>query len=259
MKLFEEFLTQYNELRKNGTSFVVITMVNAVGSTPQDIGSRAIITEEGLFWGTIGGGKVEGKAIEQALDLLKSENAQLYVKWNLQRDVGMTCGGEVSFFFEKFHNQSAWKVFVFGAGHVGQQLIRSLLPLDGEFHCIDHREEWLSKLPDAPNLQKHLLKDPKELVKDIPSGSFCILMTMGHSTDVPILNEILKHDHFPYVGVIGSKSKRNVMTKELKELNHSDKAIESFICPIGYKIGTNDPYEISISILAQLLEYRDKE
>ena len=48
------------------------------------------------------------------------------------------------------------------------------------------------------------------------------------------------------------------MTKELKELGQSDDKIESFICPIGYKIGSNDPYEISISILSQLLEYRDK-
>jgi xanthine dehydrogenase accessory factor len=79
---------------------------------------------------------------------------------------------------------------------------------------------------------------------------------MGHSTDLPILAEILKTKSLPYLGVIGSKAKRNVIEKELAELGIDSKA---FICPIGEDIGSNSPSEIAISITAQLLKYRDSK
>ena len=71
-----------------------------------------------------------------------------------------------------------------------------------------------------------------------------------------LLNEALNKD-FPYLGAIGSNSKRNAMEKELLQLGQSKESITNFICPIGEDIGSNDPAEIAISITAQLLKYRD--
>ena len=45
------------------------------------------------------------------------------VDWNLQRDIGMTCGGLVKLFFEVY-NRNDWHVVVFGAGHVAQALVK---------------------------------------------------------------------------------------------------------------------------------------
>ena len=83
-------------------------------------------------------------------------------------------------------------------------------------------------------------------------------MTMGHSTDRPILSTIFREQIEPaYLGVIGSKSKRGALVRELKDDGVSSEAAQDFLCPIGLPIGSNQPAEIAISIAAQLLKHRD--
>ena len=83
-------------------------MVDAVGSTPQDTGSKMLVTAAGLHSGTVGGGKVEFKAIQHAQAMLSQAGGDAVphqlVEWNLQRDVGMTCGGVVKLFFEAYNH-----------------------------------------------------------------------------------------------------------------------------------------------------------
>jgi xanthine dehydrogenase accessory factor len=61
----------------------------------------------------------------------------------------------------------------------------------------------------------------------------------------------------PYLGVIGSRAKRAVLSKELLAAGLKQSKIDSIICPIGLPIGRNHPGEIAVSIAAQLLEVRD--
>jgi xanthine dehydrogenase accessory factor len=115
------FIERLAELSKSGAPFVSVTMVEAVGSTPQDAGTKMLVDRSGLAFGTVGGGKVENQAIQFAKQMLgeKTTPAGRLVEWNLQRDVGMTCGGVVKLYFEAFNHQ-AWRIVVFGAGHVAQ-------------------------------------------------------------------------------------------------------------------------------------------
>ena len=88
---------------------------------------------------------------------------------------------------------------------------------------------------------------------------YVICMTMGHSTDRPVLATIFKNQINPaYLGVIGSKAKRAVLIRELKTDGIDAETAEGFLCPIGLPIGSNQPAEIAISIVAQLLECRDR-
>jgi len=251
------FFEKYSELKQNKTKMIVVTLTNAKGSAPQDIGARMIVGEQGLLFGTVGGGKIEHHCLEVAKAMLGTSRKKEAHRWNLQKDIGMTCGGEVSFLFENESTQDLWNIVVFGAGHVSQSLTRVLLNLDCQLTVIDNREEWLDKLPEHNKLTKILNTSMEKEVSSLPENSFVALMTMGHTKDVPILIEALKKN-FPYLGVIGSKSKRNAMEKELLELGHSKEVCKKFICPIGEPIGSNDPYEIAISITAQFLKYRDQ-
>jgi xanthine dehydrogenase accessory factor len=56
--------------------------------------------------------------------------------------------------------------------------------------------------------------------------------------------------------VIGSLAKRAVLSRELREDGIEEAQLEKVVCPVGLPIGTNDPAEIAISIVAQLLERR---
>ena len=54
-----------SELKQSGDSFVQITLVDVRGGAPQDIGAKCLITEKGLSFGTIGGGKVEANIFRE--------------------------------------------------------------------------------------------------------------------------------------------------------------------------------------------------
>lgn len=247
------------ELLQSETAFAVVTLVDIRGSAPQIIGAKAIITPGGLEAGTIGGGKIEASAITHARELLSSESGKSceMVVWNLQTDIGMTCGGEVRLFFE-IHQKPDWPITVFGAGHIAQSLIPMLLPLQCRVRCIDTRSDWLARLPDHPKLKKCCVETPMQHVKEQDSGTFFVLMSKGHSTDLPVLAEILKTRQAPYIGVIGSAQKASVLRRDLRSRDLPDEKIESFVCPIGLPLGNNTPAEISISIVAQLIQRRDE-
>src|SRR5438128_1736038 len=237
---------------------VIDPIVATMGSVPQDRGAKMIVTRAGLQFGTVGGGKVETKAIAEAQKMLNGEVAEntKFVQWRLAQDVGMTCGGVVKLYFEA-QNVGKWRVVIFGAGHVANALITMLIHFDCQIACIDPREEWLSKLPQSPKLTPIQTSDMPSVVKTLPDDAFVVMMTMGHASDAPILIEILRTRRFPYVGVIGSDAKANVLRRNLAEAGLPEEAKRAFHCPIGIEIGTNHPYEIAVSAIAQLIQTRD--
>lgn len=238
--------------------YVVVTLIDYKGSVPQALGAKALVTTSGLQDGTVGGGKVEAKAIQQAKDILanKDSKACLVLEWNLTRDVGMTCGGVVNFLFE-LHRPLAWNIIVFGAGHVAQELVPMLTRLDCAVTCIDQRQDWLDKIEEQDNLTKIWSEKLEDQVKNYNSNCYFVLMTQGHATDLPILSEILKQHNPRYLGVIGSDTKALTLRTNLKNLDFSQEKIQSFHCPIGLKLGNSTPIEISHSVIAQLLQVRD--
>src|SRR4051795_11137512 len=174
------FFDALNELMAAETPLVVVTVVDTMGSAPQDRGAKMIVTCEGLRFGTVGGGKVETKAIAEAQAMLNGETSETtkFAQWNLAKDVGMTCGGIVKLYFES-HNVGRWRIVIFGAGHVANAVVNVLIHLDCVVTCIDPREEWLAKLPDSPKLTKVLTADMRSMVKTIPDDAFGLFMTMG--------------------------------------------------------------------------------
>ena len=239
---------------------VLVTVVDVVGSVPQDPGSKMIVTARGRESGTVGGGKVETRAIEEAQRLLTVSfwsPKTHFVNWSLNKDIGMTCGGAVKLYFEA-HNAGLWNIVVFGAGHIANALIPLLINLECQITCLDPRPEWLAKLPEAPNLTKRVTSDLPAEVKHLPADAFVVLMTMGHTTDKPILIEILKTREFPYLGVIGSDAKAKRLRQDVTDAGLLAEMGRRFFCPIGLKFGSNHPQEIAISIAAQLLQERDR-
>ncbi|MBX7219132.1 MAG: xanthine dehydrogenase accessory protein XdhC [Blastocatellia bacterium] len=254
-----DFFAKLQQLIENRVPCVAVTVVDTVGSVPQDCGAKMIVTAEGRSSGTIGGGKIEARAIEEARNLLSdhSTTKTRFVNWSLNKDIGMTCGGSVKLYFEAFQAK-VWNIVLFGAGHVAQALVPLLLPLDCQVTCIDPRVEWLDRLPHSAKLTKIQSGEMTGEVARIPEGSFVALMTMGHTTDKPILLEILRTRTFPYLGVIGSDAKAKRLREDIHEAGLPENLCHAFFCPIGLDFGTNHPHEIALSIVAQLIQERDR-
>jgi xanthine dehydrogenase accessory factor len=236
-----EHLRVAADLLEHDESFATVTLLAIRGSAPQIAGAKAIVTDQGIVAGTVGGGKIENAAIE-------------YAKKTLSEFDG---GGEVTLFFE-FHRRVAWPIAVFGAGHVAQALIPLLLKLNCQITCIDSRNDWIEKLPASPRLCKRCLPDPKSVLPELASNTFFVLMSKGHATDLPVLAEVLRSRTAPYVGVIGSAQKASVLRRDLMQLGIGEDRIDSFHCPIGLPLGNNTPAEIAISVAAQLIQVRDQ-
>jgi len=253
------FFEALNELMAAETPLVTVTVVDTTGSVPQERGAKMIVTAAGRVHGTVGGGKVERKAIAEAQEMLRGESKETsrFVQWNLNKDVGMTCGGIIRLYFEA-HNAGRWNIVVFGAGHVAQALTSLLVHLDCHVTCIDPRQEWIDRLPRSPKLTPVLSADLPSMVAGLPDDAFVVLMTMGHTTDKPILIEILRTRDFPYLGVIGSNSKAITLRRDLEHAGISGEKRASFHCPIGLSIGSRHPHEIAVSIVSQMIQVRDE-
>lgn len=250
-------------LERAGEAFVLVTLVESLGSVPQDIGAKMLVTRAGHYAGTIGGGRVEAKALTLALSLLSAagpDNARPYfVSWTLKGDVGMTCGGAVKLYFEPHPARgTAWPIAIFGAGHVAQALVPVLLPLSCSLAVFDTRAEWLEKLPRARHLRIEQPADLASAVDALPAGTFLLCMTQGHTTDRPVLHRALSTRDFPFIGAIGSAAKATILRRELLAEGLTPALVEKIHCPLGLDFGTNHPHEIALSIAAQLLTERDR-
>lgn len=239
---------------------MVVTIAAARGSVPGETGNKAIVGAAGLIEGTLGGGRVEARAIEFASAMLGEgkHDAEL-VTWNLQQDIGMTCGGEMTFLFEPLPAIAPWHIVIFGAGHVAASLIAVLSTLKCRVDLIDPRPEWLEKIPSFRSVSKHQPERYEDEVGAITERSFVLCLTKGHATDRPVLRDVLQsHPNIAFVGAIGSASKRATLLRELREDGIAENVLEKLVCPLGLPIGSNEPAEIAVSISAQLLERRDR-
>jgi xanthine dehydrogenase accessory factor len=253
-QFFDVFCETYLKLHREGVPMVVVTMTDYRGSAPQDPGARMIVGESGILFGTVGGGKIEKKCLDVASELLLTKRCQAPFgrTWNLQRDIGMSCGGEVTMFFESHVPSARWHVAIFGAGHVSQELTRLLLKLDCQLTVVDPRQEWLDKLPATHSSRVRYVcaTDMAQVLDELSPDTFVALMTMGHASDMPILKRALNEFKFPFLGVIGSAAKRNRLEAELGR--------KDFHCPLGEDFGNNAPMEIALSMVAQLMRERDR-
>lgn len=251
---------QIAALERADAGFVLVILIEALGSTPQDAGAKMIVTAAGRHAGTVGGGRVEAQAIALAQELLGSgQTSPRFVTWTLKTDVGMTCGGSVKFYLEPhLGNAATWPIAIFGAGHVAQALLPVLLPLPCFITVCDPRAEWLDQLPRATNLRTIRHDTPADIVATLPARTFLLCMTKGHTTDRPVLERALADGRFPFIGVIGSAAKAEVLRRELIAGGLAEERAQAFHCPVGLPFGTNHPHEIALSIAAQLLSERDR-
>jgi xanthine dehydrogenase accessory factor len=133
-----------------------------------------------------------------------------------------------------------------------------LAPLDCQITVVDPRREWLDRLPRARNARYIQTELPEEMVHTMPDHAFLLCLTKGHAFDRPVLQTALADRKFPFIGVIGSDAKAKVLRRDLIAAGLPAKRAKDFHCPVGLPFGNNDPREIALSIVAQLLTERDK-
>jgi xanthine dehydrogenase accessory factor len=255
------FWSQLADCEERGVPHVLVMLLETKGSTPQSAGAKMLVRAEGLPLGTVGGGKIEAAAIRLAREMLLKPDAPgvelREIEWNLQRDIGMTCGGAVRLLFHA-RRFSSWTIAIFGAGHIVQALVPLLQTLDALVVCFDSRPEWIEKIPPHPRFRPQVMENPAAAVAQLPERAFVLSITQGHGTDLPVLTEAFRRGCFPFIGCIGSEVKARKLRGELEVVGIPSESVAKLHCPLGLPIGGNAPAEIAISIAAQLLQHREK-
>lgn len=238
------------ELERQGTPAVLCTLIETRGSVPQRVGTKMVVRADGTIAGTVGGGALEHAAIQRAREVLARGTAETW-SIKLGPDLGMTCGGAVTLFFDPL--LSTPRLIIFGAGHISRDLAAMAVRVGFRVNVIDGRPEWAT--PAAfPAETEVLAADPHAVFDELPFGpdTYVVLVSHSHDVDQGILGGVL-HREWAYLGMIASKTKVKKISRDL-EAEGADPARMALVhSPIGLSIGAVDPAEIAVSILAELV------
>jgi xanthine dehydrogenase accessory factor len=240
------------ELQQKGEACVLVTIIEERGSTPRNAGSKMVVTAERIFE-TIGGGHLEYKAMEMAREMLASRSQDTRLeRFSLGASLGQCCGGATVLLFEPMGQPQA-QIAVFGAGHVGRALVPLLASLPCKVRWIDSREsEFPEHIPAG--VEKIVGDEVVDEVKNMPPGSYYIVMTHNHQLDLELTAAILKRGDFAYYGLIGSKTKRVKFEHRLRERGFADTLMARMRCPMGLpEVKGKLPVEIAVSIAGEVI------
>jgi len=255
------------ELRRNKTPAVLVSVDSIVGSTPREPGAKMIVTTNRLY-GTIGGGNLEYQACRIARNQLARGADDGVQRFPLGAGLGQCCGGLVNLMFERLGDRSDWdelmrdadcvELYLFGAGHVGQALVRALGDLPVNIHWIDTRDDILPQNPPA-GVCTICTDTPEAEVEAAAVASYFLVMTHDHGLDQRLSEQILARDDFAYFGLIGSSSKRRNFETRMQRRGIDPQKFERMTCPIGIDgIRSKQPAQIAISVAAEILQVYDR-
>lgn len=247
---------QVAELEKSGTPFVICTVVRSQGSTPRGAGSKMVVLEDGSILETIGGGEMESRVIEAALDSLL-DNEPRILNYNFtdpgRGDPGV-CGGQVEVYVEP--NLPPLTLVVVGAGHVGQAVAHLAHWLGFRVVASDDRSEFSSPeaVPAADQYHRGPISDLVNFL-EIRPWTYLVLTTRGVDVDIEGLPALLDTPA-GYIGVIGSRRRWAVARKKLIEMGIPEAKLSRVRSPIGLELNAETPEEIAVSIMAEIIMLR---
>jgi len=100
-----EIYIQMKRRLDQGARAAMATVVKTRGSTPQQVGAKIVIFEDGSFIGTVGGGCVEADIWAEAREVLRTGKSDIY-HFNLNDEYeeaeGMVCGGQMDVLIERW-------------------------------------------------------------------------------------------------------------------------------------------------------------
>ncbi|MFH1893754.1 MAG: XdhC/CoxI family protein [Candidatus Zixiibacteriota bacterium] len=249
MSIFEEICDR----QKAGKPFVLATIVRTAGASPRAPGAKMLVHPDGSISGTIGGGTFEKQVIEDSLDLLGSTKNHLLKRYNFSDTgddtIGMTCGGEAEVFFEV--SAKPKRLIIVGGGHICRDLVKLALGSDFQITVVDDRPEILKEY-DRPVTIVQTDSSYQESFPSLDSDSYVVIVTRSHKYDEPVLAQAIKQP-CAYIGMIGSRAKVTKVLSTLEESGVDRSLLERVHAPIGLDIKGEGPFEIAVSILAELI------
>ena len=241
--LFKEAL----KLENNEKPYAIATVIRVEGSSSGKVGDKEIFDEKGQrIMGYIGGGCIENRVSDTAIETL-IDGIPKVVEIDLDSDtiaMGIPCGGNMSVIVEPQMIDSV--ILIRGEGRIVEVFCSMAKLLN--FKLIVHTSKSNEELyPDADKIITEGLK-----VEDIDEKiNYFILATHQGDDDKIALGAIRKG--IPYVGIIASQKKANLIKEYLLDNNVSESELKNLHSPIGLDLNATTPEQIALSIISEIV------
>jgi xanthine dehydrogenase accessory factor len=148
-------------------------------------------------------------------------------------------------------------LYLLGAGHVSQPTATLGSMVGFRTVVLDDREAFANRerFPEAAEVRA--LPSFGGCIAELPidRNSYVVIVSRGHRHDQDLLRQAL-HTEAGYIGMIGSRGKRDKIYANLRAEGFSRQALDQVYSPIGLDIGAETPAEIAISIIGELVRVR---
>ncbi|MGE7602940.1 XdhC family protein [Peribacillus sp. NPDC097675] len=143
------------------------------------------------------------------------------------------------------------RLIIFGAGLDAIPLV-TLAASAGFLVTVCDWRESLCNDRNIPAADTYVIGFPNEIISQFTfkKEDYVIIMTHNFQRDKEILS-LIKHQPLFYIGILGSRTR----TARLFEMDIP----KNIHAPIGLTIGAEGPYEIAVSIVAELIQFKRKK
>jgi xanthine dehydrogenase accessory factor len=248
--LREDYLNIYQEvsrIKQKGGSAILATLVSVDGDFPKGESSKALIKTSGEKVGSLlGGVELEKKILREGEAQLKEKKPKVLVFRHEDR--------KMEVLLEPVFSEPT--VYIFGGGHISEQLAPLAKKVHFKVVVIDDREMFANRerFPEADEVIVSEFEKCFDQL-NIDDSSYIIIVTRGHLYDGFVLEQAVK-TNARYIGMIGSKKKIKTLYEILVKKGVSKETLNRVHAPIGLDINSETPEEIAVSIVAQLIKTR---
>jgi xanthine dehydrogenase accessory factor len=253
--LKQEFLNIYQEvvrIRQKGGAAILATLISVDDSFPEGEGSKVLVKTSGEKVGFLFAGEEFEQNILKEAGALLNEKRPKVVTWQSKREDSPWKKMEV--LLEPIFSEPT--VYIFGAGHVSQQLAPLAKKVNFKVVVIDDREMFANRerFPEADDvIVSEFGKCFDQLTID--ETSYIVIVTRGHLHDGFVLEQAVK-TNARYIGMIGSRKKIRTLYQNLMKKGIPKENLDRVYAPIGIDIHSETPEEIAVSIVAELIQVR---
>ncbi len=240
----------------SGTPVALATVIATKRSVPRHAGTKMLVYGDGRLVGTVGGGAMESRVIDEAMEALRIGGSKLLNYELLEPDRGDpgVCGGEVQIYVEPYMPPPT--VVVVGAGHVGRAVADLAHWLGYRTIVADDRDDRLTD-EAMPNADARLSGPVTDSLAglEITADTSVIVVSRDVEIDVTAVAQVID-SAAGYIGVMGSARRWRVVRERLAEQGVSADALERIHVPIGLDLGAETVEEIAVSIMGEVIGIR---
>jgi xanthine dehydrogenase accessory factor len=236
--------------RRGREALALATLVRTTGSSYLQTGARLLITERGEWFGLLSGGCIEDEVAMKAQGVIQS-GAPCTLTIDTRAHFG--CSGALEISVEKLDANDAFLLAVNRCleERVGLETASESIEPPLQLLIAGDGRDSLPLVSIARTLgwKATIVERLEELRAD--DRTVAVVKTHNYGRDFAFLRALLPFE-LPYVGLVGSRKRKEQLIAALIDLGADLEQTRSIHGPAGLDIGSANPEEIALSIVAEI-------